>query len=131
MTATTETITGIAYEDTTIVLMARVTGLEGANIAQSDVSSITATVTDLSDNTPVAQVTLTKTDVVFNTLQTGGPWTKDATGYNFRYDLPYTYIPDGDRTSCIDIGCVMADSTRLAFEFRPKVKARHQTGPAS
>jgi len=89
-----------------ITLMDRVQGNGGANITQSDITSIAYTVTrygskeeaedEDSGTVTISSTALTKTTVVFNALQTASPWdsTADATGYNFRYDSPAADRPD-------------------------------------
>ena len=86
----TDEITGIVYEDSTFSLMSRFT-VDGANATQSDCSSITMKAWDVDDyDTPVLDATLTVSAVVYDTLQTDGRWSVDATGYNFRYDVADT-----------------------------------------
>ena len=86
----TDEITGIVYEDSTFSLMSRFT-VDGANATQSDCSSITIKAWDVDDyDTPVLDATLTVSTVVYDTLQTDGRWSVDATGYNFRYDVADT-----------------------------------------
>ena len=86
----TNEITGIVYEDSTFSLMSRFT-VDGANATQSDCSSITMKAWDVDDyDTPVLDATLTVSAVVYDTLQTDGRWSVDATGYNFRYDVADT-----------------------------------------
>jgi hypothetical protein len=85
-----ETITGSVYEDSTFSLMARFE-VDGANATQADCSSITIKAWDMSDfDTTVLSASLTVANVVFDTLQTDGRWSEDATGYNFRYDVADT-----------------------------------------
>ena len=86
----TDEITGIVYEDSTFSLMSRFT-VDGANATQSDCSLITMKAWDVDDyDTPVLDATLTVSTVVYDTLQTDGRWSVDATGYNFRYDVADT-----------------------------------------
>ena len=86
----TDEITGIVYEDSTFSVMSRFT-VDGANATQSDCSSITMKAWDVDDyDTPVLDATLTVSAVVYDTLQTDGRWSVDATGYNFRYDVADT-----------------------------------------
>ncbi len=62
---------------------------------QADLSAITYSVFELDPCLPdqlavVAghdEVALTVSDVVFDTLQTGGLWTVDAIGFNFRHEI--------------------------------------------
>ena len=86
----TDEITGIVYEDSTFSLMSRFT-VDGSDATQSDCSSITMKAWDVDDyDTPVLDATLTVSAVVYDTLQTDGRWSVDATGYNFRYDVADT-----------------------------------------
>ena len=78
-------ITGAAYEDGGTSIMARITGLDGANIVQADVSTITCTVFDAAGSS-VSTPTVTVSTSVFDTLQTDSRWSADSTGYNFRFD---------------------------------------------
>ena len=87
-----------AFEDSGHSVMARVTGNDAANITQSDITSIAYTVHDLkTGEQTVTGGTLAKTTVVFDSLQTDARWTADSTGYNFRYDIPASELPNGDR----------------------------------
>lgn len=92
MSAPVHTFT--CYEDSPPSLMARVTGRTGANITQASLTSITLYGYNIANvASPVASgVALTVSSVVFDTLQTDARWTEDDTGYNFRYDLPASYI---------------------------------------
>lgn len=83
-----------AFEDTSPALMSRVTGNAGAAITQASLTSITLDVYSEHDGSAVAEdVDVTISSTVFDTLQTDARWTKDSTGYNFRYDCPQTYLP--------------------------------------
>ena len=80
-------IVGCVLEDSTFAVMARLQ-VDGVNATQAVVSSITFKAWDTADSgTVYASGTLTVADVVFDTLQTDGRWTADATGYNFRHDV--------------------------------------------
>lgn len=98
--ATPNVYYGSAFEDGGLSLMARVVGNNAANIVQSDITSITCSVFDLDSATPdtaIATPTITVANVVYDTLQTDNRWTKDSTGYNFRYDALASQVPTGDR----------------------------------
>ena len=115
----------IGYEDSPIALMDRVKNLSGTNITQASVSTITYRVDEYasendarstSNGTEITDDTsLTKTDVVFDTLQTAAPWdsTADATGYNFRVDLAGTHRPNGNKWHRVEI--TITPSTGGAF----------------
>lgn len=81
--------------DGSVTIMGRIVGKDAANINQASVSSATLKVNDLStydspDETHSS--TLTVASVIFDTLQTDDRWTKDATGYNFRAEVPAAAI---------------------------------------
>lgn len=94
-----------------VSLMARVAGNNAVNIAQASVSAITYSVVDKRSGSTIvgATSTLSKTVVVFDTLQTDGRWVDqngnaiDSTGYNFRYDLPPAQTPTRGRTYRVEI----------------------------
>lgn len=91
----------VSFEDSGISLMARVVGTASTNIAQAEFTNITYGVISTksgSSATIAFGSSLTIASVVFDTLQTDARWTRDATGYNFRVDLPSSAIPDGKRT---------------------------------
>jgi hypothetical protein len=91
-------IYGTAFKNGTAVLMARIVDSDGDNIQQTDVSAVKYSVYELDscrpDNLTVVDghedVTLTVADVVYDSLQTGGLWTVDSTGYNFRHEINVT-----------------------------------------
>lgn len=93
----------IATEDSGHSVMDRVTGNAGALITQSDITSIAYTVHDLETGEQTVSSTLTVSSVVFDTLQTDVRWTADKLGYNFRYDIPASELPNGDRTYSFEI----------------------------
>jgi hypothetical protein len=86
---------GTAFKNGTAVLMARLVDSAGQNVQQSGVASIGYSIYELDpcrpDNLlPVSghdDVSLTVSDVIFDALQTGGLWTVDAIGYNFRHEI--------------------------------------------
>jgi hypothetical protein len=92
---------GIGYviEDGGASFMSRVVGNAGVNITQSVITSIAVKVFDVDSDTPdtaTYSATLTVSAVVFDTLQTDARWTEDATGYNFRHDMPASAFPTGE-----------------------------------
>lgn len=117
-----------AWEDSGFSLMARVYGQTGAAITQAAISAITATFYDIDDeDSPVAigsPASLTVASVVFDTLQTDSRWTKDATGYNFRYDVPATYTATPGKVRC-EVKFDPASGENFHVVFEGTVKALH------
>lgn len=92
---TAKDIHGTAFKNGTAVLMARIVDAAGVNVQQAGIAAIEYSVFELDPCRPdiltaVAGhdgVTLAVTDVIFNALQTGGLWTVDEVGYNFRHEI--------------------------------------------
>lgn len=73
-------------EGESVPLLSRVRAYDGGYLIQADVSSIAYQVDDLDDPTATGDTgSLTTSDVIFDTLQTGNLWTEDDTGYNFAW----------------------------------------------
>lgn len=101
--------TAAAFEDGGITLMDRVLGNAGTAITQASISTLALKVYECAseedalaaDGDEVVGVggSLTVASQVYDTLQTASPWnsTTDATGYNFRYDVPANHMPTGSR----------------------------------
>ena len=95
------------YEDTGVTCMARITGADATAITQATTSAITLAVFKNTSTVATYTASLTVADVVFDAYQTDARWTKDATGYNFRYSAVASVFTDGDATF------------RLEFKFTP------------
>jgi hypothetical protein len=88
-------IHGTAFKNGSAVLMARIVDAAGANVQQAGLSAIEYTIFELDPCRPDQLVpvpghegaSLTVTSVVYNALQTGGLWTVDDVGYNFRHEI--------------------------------------------
>lgn len=92
-----ETVTGCVAEDSTFAVMLRLQ-VDGVNATQSVLSAITWKAWDEQNTGTVhASGTLTVSSVVFDTLQTDGRWSADATGYNFRHDITQATFTDPGR----------------------------------
>ncbi len=93
--ASAKDIQGTAFQNATAAFLARVEDSSGSQLTQANVSAVSYTVSevdnDCGDRSPAVvgheNVSLSKTDVVYNTLQTDTTWTVDAIGYNFRHEL--------------------------------------------
>jgi len=88
-------IFGTAFKNGTAILMARIVDATGANVQQAGIAAIEYSIFELDpcrpDNLVVVAghdgVALVVADVIFNALQTGGLWTVDEDGYNFRHEI--------------------------------------------
>lgn len=82
----------IATQNGTAVLMARLVDHAGVSIRPWMVAAITYSLFELNDGGPVpiaahVAVPLDVDSVMFDALQTGGDWTVDVCGYNFRHEI--------------------------------------------
>lgn len=78
--------------------MARIETLSGSNITQASLASIAYSVWPQSNPNSISSGTLTISAVIFDTLQTNYNWdtTRYPNGYNFRWIVPSTLIPNDD-----------------------------------
>jgi hypothetical protein len=91
-------IFGTAFKNGTALLMARIVDSAGAIVQQVGIAAIEYSIYELDpclpdQLTPVAghnDVALDVAEVIFNALQTGGLWTVDDVGYNFRHEIDVT-----------------------------------------
>lgn len=83
-----------AMEDSGCSIMARVRLPSAAYITQAATTSVSRTVKPLHKPGAASSSSLTVSNVVFDTLQTGNFWTKDTTGYNFRDDISASVFVD-------------------------------------
>jgi len=105
----TQIITGTVAEDSSFSVLARVDA-NGTDITQAATSSITYSAWDKADSsTTVASGTLTVSSVVYDTLQTDGRWSADATGYNFKHDIGATVLTSGGKTYRFEYKVTMTD----------------------
>jgi hypothetical protein len=95
------------YEDTGVTCMSRILGDDAAAITQATTSAIVLNAFKNTSTTPTYTASLTVVDVVFDSYQTDARWSKDATGYNFRYSAIASIFDAGDATY------------RLEFKFTP------------
>ena len=95
------------YEDTGITCMSRILGDDASAITQSTTSAITVAVFKNASTSATYTASLTVADVVFDSYQTDARWSKDSTGYNFRYAVVASVFDAGDATY------------RVEFKFTP------------
>lgn len=113
------------WEDQDLVVMARVKGVDRQLIIQSTLSSISVTVTDLSNGEQVSTALAPSVaSTVFDTLQTDARWTKDRTGYNFRYTIPGTYFPSGGRDYWVEVEFTPASGSVFTAAWQVSVHER-------
>jgi hypothetical protein len=92
---TARDIFGTTYKNGSATLMARVVDASGSNVQQAGIVAIEYSIYELDpcrpDNLTAVTghdgVSLDVEDVIFNALQTGGLWTVDEVGYNFRHEV--------------------------------------------
>lgn len=111
----------IIWEGGDACLMARVT-LNGSNVTQASLTSITRKIFDLDGDTPTTAIdtaTPAVASTIFDTLQTDGRWTVDETGYNFRNTIGGAEFPDPNHTYRVEYRLVGAASeiAWLVFEL--------------
>ena len=104
-----------ARERTPVVLMDHVVGESGAPIIQASIDAIKYRVFEYASDADAradangeeigTEATLDVADVVFDELQTDPPWDAelDERGYNFRFTLPGSRRPAGDRWYRVEI----------------------------
>lgn len=98
-----------SFEGQPVTHMARITGLDGANITQSSLSSIQLRIFD-DDGNVIDTRSLVVGTVVFDTLQQTADdarWTLDAVGFNFLNQTLMNDLPSGDKVY------------RFEYRFRP------------
>jgi hypothetical protein len=88
-------IFGTAFKNGSAVLMARIVDSSGANVQQAGIAAIEYSIYEIDPCRPDSLVAVTGhdgvslvvADVIYNSLQTGGLWSVDAVGYNFRHEI--------------------------------------------
>lgn len=86
---------GQIIQNSAVELLARVIGQDGSPITAADVSTITCTIYDTTTGSSTGNVSLTTTDVVYDTLQLDARWTADQIGYNLAIGLDGNNFPTG------------------------------------
>jgi hypothetical protein len=110
---------GIAIENGAAVLMARIVDGAGRSIRQVEVAAIAYWIYEIDDRLPRGRVAaghdgvaLDVSKVLFDSLQAGGLWSIDVSGYNFRHEFD---VPHDDilftAGACFDI----------RYEFTPMI----------
>lgn len=132
---------GQVQEDGTFSVLSRITALsgtgttvrdiEGPCVKKADVASITCKVYSLGTNrnnqAGVAlspDPTVTINDSIFDTLQTSGwPTTEDRAGYNFRFDVGATYVPNGNEWYLIEFKITLASGAIVWLKLKVKTSS--------
>ena len=86
-------IEGNCWKGYQLTVLALVQGVNGPNVTQADVASITCKVFDSCGN-EVASPAVVVAESVFDTLQLDRGWDQDSTGYNFRHTIPGSAFPN-------------------------------------
>jgi len=133
MSSSTAIWYGSANEDSSYSVLARLTALdatgtlvsadEGYCLKKVDVSTITAKVYSLGNNSNASTGTVVTPDPtvvvntsIFDTLQTVG-WT-GSSGYNFRHDLSPTYSPEPNIFYAIEYKITLATGGIMWLKIR-------------
>jgi hypothetical protein len=88
----------VVWEQTGPTLLARLKDNFGIYVIQDAITSITYSIRDiLIPGTLVSGGSLTVVTVVFDTLELAPIWTVDAVGYNFKWPLAKTLIPNSEK----------------------------------
>ena len=104
---------GTIYEDSGLTCMARIQGADTSYITQATTSAITVAVFKNANAVATYTASLTVADVVYDSLQTDARWSKDSTGYNWRFPVVASVFDAGDATY------------RLEFKFTPTTGSQY------
>ena len=108
--------------------MARIQGVDAANIVQADISSIAYSIFDLADPTSATDTgSLTVASVVFDALQTDARWSEDETGYNFRWDVPASIPATGTKRYRFEIAFTPGSGEVFHALFESSTIALHRS----
>lgn len=112
-------VSAVIWEDSSPVMMGRITNYSASNITQASCSAITYEVTDTTaPDTIAASGTLTISSVIYDTLQTDSIWTLDSTGYNFKWIAPASLFPLGKRTYIAEVIIDVTSGDDLIAPFK-------------
>ena len=130
MTCATSWTIATVWEGASLKVMARVYDINNTLITQASLSTIKYRV--VTDGVEIIALTaLTVANVVFDTLQTSdASWTKDTTGYNFKYTFPPATFPTGDVTSYVPIEFTDTASVVSILPIKVTVKETYIDTPA-
>ncbi len=82
---------------------------EGNLLVRDDITSITITAWGADDVQNGTDYTPSKTDVIYQTLQTSGVWKNCPGGGNLKFTCPATFFPDVEDV-VVEVKTVLADS---------------------
>jgi len=111
----------------TRAFMARVVADDGVTpLVQADVSAVAYTISDVSASLAEAVTghdaqALAVASVIFDTLQSGAPWTTDAAGYNFRFSpsiAENAAFPDWGTTYLLVVTLTRNSGDPIVFAWR-------------
>ena len=127
-----EPIIGVAWEDGTAVLLGHLVNASGADMTVASISSINLIVEDeavagtvVGPSPYATPAQFATSDVVFDALQTRALnpiWTKNAAGFNFRYDVLNAQIPTGGKTYRFEFWFTPASGIRFVQVFKVQTR---------
>lgn len=113
----------VVNEGSACVLLARIIKEDGLPIKQEDITSISFSSTKVGTTGAVTGPTaVSKTDVIFDTLQLDRRWTSDRQGYNFKYSPDVAAYPDGDADYYLLVTVTPSAGRPLVVDFAIRTK---------
>lgn len=89
----------VLWEDTGLILMARILGQDGAVVNAASISDIRCEVMDLIEQTLVVEIDVAPGDVIDDVLTADDErWSADSVGYNFLHEVPAIAFPEPGKT---------------------------------
>ena len=122
-------IQGTVFQRAPATFMARVEDSTGALLVQAAVNSVKYTVYKVVPGEPETQstimghenISLDKTVVVYDVLQTDSTWTVDAVGYNFRHEIDvsqYEAFPQAGDVYQVRYEITPVSGQKIVFRFQ-------------
>lgn len=120
---------GAVFKRGAAVLLARVVDVDNQPITRDDIAAIRYSVLELDASDPDAatpvvghdNALLTPASCIFDTLQTGGLWTADAEGYNFRHAMDVSTtdaFPQAGSTYQVRYEVTPSSGQKIVFRFQ-------------
>lgn len=121
--------TGQVLKQSSAAFMARIDDHDGSYLTRADVASIAYTIYEWQASKPDdrsttvtghSAVALTVSSVVYDTLQDDTAWSKDNTGYNFRFvpsNVTNKPFSTASKDYLVRVELTMADGSMIPLEW--------------